>query len=728
MEQLGSLAIILEAKMAENEIVTLEAKEGNRFAENGECIATHGRQIVFLPKGVKPGQDVRVELHEIRPDSRGRMMYRGQPAPPLVGERWIDNGDGSATCVETSTDWLGKTSEGGATQTRPLEVSETAPKQAVETVIVWGSSVETTYLLREQVATYPEQREKVVGGKIALELTGRSRVERSGTIERAVCKVEAQGIYNEAWRRDRLKAVILPEASIYLHLTFIREGDTDTHTETVNWGTLPDWLQDELLAAYPVCKCGRARYDTANPDGYAKCEQCRQEEACHRCGQQAKVTNLGGRLICDSCQPMEKQEQLIERLVPVSRRQSLAALAQKLLGAQYLPREAGEAIMQATLDHIDNRWDRDAHAQRMSGYAHYYLANDGFYGTKFDSAALTILSALPQARGDGLVTLVAWLAGKKKVEECESYGDFYHCTQVKGESHKPALSESGLERLKVADKVRGNEADRQTLLQLREQWQRVYGRDEQELAQIVKAGLASNDQDYGAALALLGEKKAERSGRRQREQRGEIWLNVEIEISTQSRTRTDAFVVAEDGSIVEPTKKEMTDPGRKGRVRAYVYGDLPREMLVLRHTSDNYGYRYSEHWKVQHLPRDLTTAQQETVARLEEETRQHFRGKGTGWDLTREGTVSFTTAYSRDFSGRERTANDDLCQSFPIDVSEWTSAVEDNRVVCGPYRRHGNQPEPKPEPPVEPQAPLTADELDAATEKLRNRFGRKERR
>lgn len=721
--------------MSEVEIVTLEAKEGNRFAENGECVATHGRQIVFLPKGVQPGQDVRVELHEIRPDSRGRMMYRGQPASPLVGERWIDKNDGTATCVETSTDWLGNTSEGGATLTRPLETSETAPKQIVETIIVWGSSVESTHLLREQVTTYPEQREKVVGGKIVLELTGNIREERSGTIERAVVKVEAQSLYSStAWQRERLKAVIPSDAVLYLTLTFEREGAFHPYSENVAWDTVPSWLQDELLVPYPVCSCGRARYDTSNSDGYAKCEQCRAEEACQRCGQQAKVTNLGGRLICDSCQPMEKQEQLINQLVSANQRKSLAALAQRLLGAQYLPREVAEAILQAMLDHIDDRYDRDAHAQRMSGYAHYYLADDGFYGTKFDLAALTILTALPQASGDGLVTLVAWLAGKQKAEECESYRDFYYRTQVNGESHNPTLTERGLESLQVADKVRGSEEDRQTLLQLHKQWQRVYGRDEQALAQIVQAGLASKDQDYGAALAVLEAKKAEQAGRWQREQRGEIWLNVEIEISTQSRTRTDAYVVAEDGSIVEPTSKELTDPGRKGRVRAYVYGDLPREMLVLRHSSDNYGYRYSENWEVLRLPDKLTVAQRETVARLEDETRQHFRGQGTGWDLTRQGGVMRTTSYSRDFAGRDRDAHSDMLRSFPIDVSEW-ELTEDG---YGPYRRDRTRqnlpkvtpattptPDPDPEPPMEPQAPLSAEEFDAAAQQLRDRFGRK---
>lgn len=211
---------------------------------------------------------------------------------------------------------------------------------------------------------------------------------------------------------------------------------------------------------------------------------------------------------------------------------------------------------------------------------------------------------------------------------------------------------------------------------------------------------------------------------------GELWLNVEIEISTESRTTTDAFVVASDGSLVEPVSKRDNGNGRKARTTAYVYGNLPTTSLVLRHTHDNYGYRHSESWEVQNCPRELTAAQRETVMRLEEETRRYFRGVGTGWDLARVGRVVVTTVYSRDFYGAEREAYDDLCRSFSVDVAEWRSVVEEGITVVGPYRRTGvapvrRQPQPEPEPPVEPQTPLTSDEVDGAAARLRARFGKK---
>src|SRR3990167_11066010 len=96
--------------MAEEQIQTLEATQGKNPSE---AIASYGRSIVFLPSGVKPGQTVRARLQEIKPDSRGRMMYRAIPAPVEYSERWKDNGDGAASRVTIATDWLGKTREGG---------------------------------------------------------------------------------------------------------------------------------------------------------------------------------------------------------------------------------------------------------------------------------------------------------------------------------------------------------------------------------------------------------------------------------------------------------------------------------------------------------------------------------------------------------------------------------------------------------------------------------------
>ena len=69
--------------MSEQTVVTLRAKPGNRYAETGECIGTHDWSIVFLPRGIKPEEVVRVRLIPIegKTDVNGRIMYRSEWAP-----------------------------------------------------------------------------------------------------------------------------------------------------------------------------------------------------------------------------------------------------------------------------------------------------------------------------------------------------------------------------------------------------------------------------------------------------------------------------------------------------------------------------------------------------------------------------------------------------------------------------------------------------------------------
>ena len=58
--------------MADELVVTLLAEEGKKFVETGEAIASHGRSLVFLPKGAEPGKQVRVRLQEIKEQSNDR--------------------------------------------------------------------------------------------------------------------------------------------------------------------------------------------------------------------------------------------------------------------------------------------------------------------------------------------------------------------------------------------------------------------------------------------------------------------------------------------------------------------------------------------------------------------------------------------------------------------------------------------------------------------------------
>ncbi len=74
--------------MAEELIVTKIAEQGKKFDETGQCITSHERSIVFLPREAKPGELVRVRLIPItdpegneKKDRNGRVMYRAVWAP-----------------------------------------------------------------------------------------------------------------------------------------------------------------------------------------------------------------------------------------------------------------------------------------------------------------------------------------------------------------------------------------------------------------------------------------------------------------------------------------------------------------------------------------------------------------------------------------------------------------------------------------------------------------------
>lgn len=76
-------------------VTTLRAERGGKFDEDGQCIGSYQRSIVFMPREVQPDQTVRVRLVPItdrttgkeKTDKGGRVMYRAQLAPPQIPER-----------------------------------------------------------------------------------------------------------------------------------------------------------------------------------------------------------------------------------------------------------------------------------------------------------------------------------------------------------------------------------------------------------------------------------------------------------------------------------------------------------------------------------------------------------------------------------------------------------------------------------------------------------------
>lgn len=87
-------------------VVTLLAERGKKYDETRQCIASFDDKIVFLPRDVKPGQLVRVELKPVaeKKDARGRTMYYAEHA-------WFDLGRDERNAIACEAEILRSCSE-----------------------------------------------------------------------------------------------------------------------------------------------------------------------------------------------------------------------------------------------------------------------------------------------------------------------------------------------------------------------------------------------------------------------------------------------------------------------------------------------------------------------------------------------------------------------------------------------------------------------------------------
>ena len=545
--------------MAEEQIHVLETTAGKN---PGEAIASYGRSIVFLPQGVKPGQTVRARLEEIKADSRGRMMYRAVPAPVKYSERWKDNGDGMASRVTIATDWLGKTSEEGVAETRPLAKRERELRTDSRFAVRFGADLRSTFVEERKVRIVGEECEEVnLAGALAWRIANQ-REELAAEISEHIAAEFSTGPCE--WNLKNLEPVYDNGWEIEIQI----------HTENGRWqqfkqpwGTLPQWLRAEKEGKRPVCMCGRKRR-VAQHDGYAKCELCRAEEQCARCGTQAKVMVISSRLVCAKCQPYAEQEELIARML-AGRMSAIAAEARKLLDGQAFSQAEGETVLRATVDHIASSWVRDDCFRKWAGYGWYYFCEDGVYGSKLAPAALTVLGFLPQASGNGLVDMMAWFGTGPKA----SGSDFYLRTQVNGEMGLvPALTEGQLKQVcekieartpVLADCLRGSEQDRINAIAGYRRIAEAFGEDSRDARAIAEV-LEGSGQDYATALRQVNEWQSCFAA----VERGEALINFGGHFRVMGRTDNAQFwVVRPDGSLREPDevqyRKRYTSEGDK---------------------------------------------------------------------------------------------------------------------------------------------------------------------
>ncbi len=705
----------------EEEIIeTLEATQGKN---EGEAIASFKRSIVFLPRGVTPGQKVRVKLVELgKKDRNERPMYRGEPAPDVSSESWKDNGDGTATKVSISTNWKGEAREVGVLETKALEKRDDTRSWRSEYKI---SGPDFTSSRVEEVRKYKTalEEQKVVNSAIVWQTVGhRDEPDQIFFYPVKEIRIKEQG---DIWT-FRFEPSYTPGWTAYVKVTFTKpDGKEEEETIMSSWAELPGWLQSQHEAKFPVCVCGRKRYDRQNPDGYSKCEECRKQEVCARCGKQATVKlvgkgedkldqirqilgekeideledeatrdsgdsneaiaaiatyelgsdqisqvlagNLkastfnghkltlevmngkitivavdggliqpGGRLVCPNCEVYEYTEQLVNTNLTREMLEAIATEAKKLLAGQAMPQADGEAVLRNTLDHLEE-FARDHFTRKWAKYNWYYFCNDGIYGCKLAPAALQILQFLPQASGNGLVEMIAWITNQAKPADPDQ--DYYLRTQVQGEKADiPHLTADMLTKIKLADWLRGSEADRIAAISGHKALVEKLGPEFEDI-KAVEIILQETEQDYAAAVAKIREIGALVAA----SEKGEILLNFGGHFRHMGENdQSDVWVIDPYGREVEAKidyRKNYRSEGNKN------WPIVREDCLVLRWARNQAGRTFFETWEVVKLPKNgVTPAQREAAKTMEPHER--FHGPGSGFDLSRVGTN--TCSASRD--------------------------------------------------------------------------------
>ncbi len=640
-------------------IVTLTAEAGRQWEEKKEAIGTHGRSIVFLPRGVQPGENVRVELEEVRADARGRMMYRGRPAPILRVERWIER-SGKLENLELSVDWKLQETELGVLESRPIVRRDGEARKSSTFTTDWSTSLQTARISVTTKTEIPELEEHVDSSCYGTPTPrDREMARRDGgtvtetfTLE-AIEPVRSGYVHSNDWLDNRRRASYEGEPALYVRLKLAYDGDKTVETQASKWVDLPSWVQNHLSALNLLCGCRRERVDAPS-----------------------------GKTICSICQ----RELEFEQAFSMDRRVELAAQAAKLAAIEPVSKEAGEIILASSFDHVPDRGfgtTRSSLVKKSSGFAWYYFDDDGIYGSKFPVVALQILSNLALASGQALRELAAWIAGPHKPNEYrpqEYEQSYYVRSQIKGEALEASfVGTDELSSIVVAERLCGSMNDRQAALEGLERVKDALGERDRKTLEISDV-LQGDQQDFGLALQKIREIEELFAA----QAAGEVLVNFGGYFRRMGATgNADFWVVRPNGSRREPDVKD-------GR-RRYEESEGTKSWNLVEQDElaiswEKMDTRSSHSFKIGKLPAGgLTTEQRVTVAAIEEEILESYQGMsgkespalGRGWGFG-PGTIEQRTARrelvdaptsSAKGEDRRETNPEPVMKSEPVDLS-----------------------------------------------------------
>lgn len=475
-------------------------------------------------------------------------------------------------------------------------------------------------------------------------------------------------------------------------------GKNEHDHPTLRWEEIPPEFQEEYLARmdreWPVCACGRERYQSA---AHERCNKCRNYRDCARCGKEhhfgekaiAEADYIGVGLHCHNCSQWVVVAEALDRSFGYEHRMLLATEAERLLAGtitegEEQAREFLKAAISAKVadEYAQSRKLANSNISSRS-LALAVAKSDGYWMSELRRDELERIAAIADAPREAALVLVGIVLDaqvrayvRQNTVPVPKLGrDVTGSLTAHLENGEPVLARFVLESdeliAHVEQAVNGCESALADLNALRP----VSENDPRAKAvATAKALLAKGE--FAKAKESADAAKHDIVQRIALINSGEILPEVRIPAPSRGRIHRTVFVIAPDGDIIE---------GERDSDKAHVYGDLPTSVVILVHNHDDYGYRRTEQWEVRHLPQTVTDAQRATVRRVEEETRSYFRGPGIGWDLRHAGTVVFSTAYHRDFVGEEANWNDEMLRNLPIDVTKWEQSVgEDGNVIVGP--------------------------------------------
>lgn len=695
-----------------------EAREGGAIAFHPD--APRKQNAVFPDDGWNPSVG---DTHRVLCVRKGR-GFTGYPAPPVYIERFAEKeGDpqiAARQLIRVGFDGIEKVmteTEVLLEEKRELRTGNYWSPKAKIVDRVW-TIVETLTdydcLIRQQVV---DTFDKDVNGKSITKIDWRTVEQVPVPHERSfpTSRVWLERAGDSWGRQDDLEN--LDPSNIWkgwvIKVSGVNPEGKEVETTVrgeggkgLRWEEVPKDLQDKHLADWPVCACGRVRYEAAK---YDKCSKCRNYRECARCGELthfgektiAQAEADGEPLYCHHCQKWVEAIQMLSCLQS-NHREQVAAEAQSLLSGEITEgEEAAQTVFVEVINRrFENDWDRSSKLKTVRGHRTAVVNDNGYWATQFTQGQLQRLATLLEHQDDTAVVSVAMLVQPSRADTL-SGSEFKRGYQ----GWTPQLSQAEVEAL--VGKVNQGEpvlavlvAESEKVVEEAEQVIETAEKALDELAeklgveveaipsqdgpaQLAEARKALEKADYAEAkkfaqeaLVAIQIATAYEDERQARAAAGEIWLDVVVDISGRSRVTTHVYAIAEDGSLVEPVAEVRG--GKCDRdLLGLRFGDLPTSVLVIKHTDDNYGYQYTEVWEICNLPQTITEAQRQTVQTIEEDPDLHryFMGAGTGWDLSQEGERIFATPYHRDFYGEDQEALDEMRAAFPVDVVRYETEV-----------------------------------------------------